>query len=123
MVRSKGQEVQPSAGTHTSDGARSIVVNRTHRVVREQALLLREQRSQTRSLWVPLAISSTLLLVVCYAVWAMMAGYDLIPTEIPDASDQMMLLLLWSLPITTVVLGLIWLRRTRGGSPGGEQMP
>ncbi len=93
--------------------ARAQVVNRTHRVVREQALEMRELRSRTRSLWVPVIISSCLLLIICYAVWGMMDGYDITPTGIPDASDQMMVLLLWSLPLTAFVLGLVWIRRGR----------
>ena len=118
----EGQHAEPFPVSHSSDGARSVVVNRTHRIVREQALHMREQRLRRRSLWLPLLISSSLLLVVCYAIWTMMAGYDLTPTGVPDASDQIMLPLLWSLPVTLVVLGMIWLRRTRGGS-NGEQMP
>lgn len=112
-----------SMGHRTSGetgAASSTVVNRTHRVVRDQALRLREQRRRTRSLFAPLLISSTLLLVLCYAIWALMAGYDLTPNGVPDASDQMLLLLLWSLPVTVAVLGLIWLRRTRGAGGNGE---
>jgi hypothetical protein len=93
--------------------ARAQVVNRTHRVVREQALEMRELRSRKRSLWVPVIICSSMLLVICYAVWGMMDGYDLTPTGIPDASDQMMILLLWSLPLTAFVLGLVWIRHGR----------
>lgn len=101
--------------------ARAAVVNRTHRVVRDQALAMREQKKRSRGLWAPLLISSGLLAVICYAVWAVMAGYDLTPTGVPDASDQVLLLLLWPLPVTVVVLGLIWLRRSRGRHNGGEQ--
>jgi hypothetical protein len=93
--------------------ARAHVVNRTHRVVREQAVMMRERKSRTLSLLVPLAISSVLLLVVCYAVWGMLDGYDLTPTGVPDASDQLMMLLLWSLPATALLLGLAWFRRSR----------
>ncbi len=103
--------------------AHAQVVNRTHRIVRDQALNMRARRSRSRGLWAPLSISSALLLVLCYAAWAMMAGYDLTPTGVPDASDQMLLLLLWSLPVTTVVLGFIWLRRYRGANSNGEQLP
>ena len=104
------------AGTRLDAGAaRSEVVNRTHRVVRDQALRMREERSRWRSLWVPLAICSSLLLVLCYAIWGVLAGYDLTPTDIPDASDQMLFfLLMWSLPVTAVAVGLIWFRRGRG---------
>jgi hypothetical protein len=100
--------------------ARAQVVNRTHRVVREQALTMREHRSRKRSLWAPVIISSSLLLVICYAAWGMMDGYDITPTGIPDASDQMMILLLWSLPVTAVLLGLVWFNRGRGRTNGGE---
>ena len=96
-----------------SDAARAKVVNRTHRVVREQAREMREQRARSRSLWAPVAIFSVLLPVICYAVWFMMDGYDLTPNGVPDASDQMFLLILWSLPLTIVVLGLVWFKRGR----------
>ena len=106
----------PSPQQPDSDGARASVVNRTHRVVREEALKMQEQRRRSRGLLAPLFICSALLLLICYAVWSVMAGYDLTPTGVPDASDQVLLLLLWSLPVTVVVLALIWLRRrTRNG--------
>lgn len=93
--------------------ARAQVVNRTHRVVREQAISMRELRSRKRSLWAPLMICSSLLLVICYAVWGMLDGYDLTPTGIPDASDQVVLLMIWLLPVTAFALGIIWIRRGR----------
>lgn len=99
--------------------ARAVVVNRTHRVIREQALKMQEERKRSRSLLVPLAISSLLLLVVCYAIWGMLDGYDLTPNGVPDASDQVLLILLWSLPVSMVVLGLVWFRRR---NRGGEQV-
>jgi hypothetical protein len=103
-------------------GARGVVVNRTHRVVREQALTMREQRSKSRSLWVPLAISSILMLMICYAIWGMLDGYDLTPNGIPDASDQLMILLLWSLPVTAAVMGLVWFKRARTRSDSEAQL-
>jgi hypothetical protein len=104
-----------------AQGARAAVVNRTHRVVREQALHMREQKQQRRSLWVPLAICSILLVVICYAVWGVLDGYDLTPNGVPDASDQMVILLLWSLPVTALVLGLVWFKRGRGRANGEVQ--
>jgi hypothetical protein len=102
------------------NGARAAVVNRTHRVVREQALEMREQRQKERSLWVPLSICSVMLVVVCYAIWVVLDGYELIPDGVPDASDQLVLLLLWSLPVTALVLGLGWYKRGRGRMGNGE---
>ena len=116
-------EEEKNSFTPLSTAARARIVNRTHRVVREQALIMREQREKSRSLFVPLAICSALLLVICYAVWAVMDGYDLTPTGVPDASDQMMVLLLWSLPITAFVLGLMWFRRSRGRFGNNGEMP
>lgn len=106
-----------------SGGARAAVVNRTHRVVREQAMHLEEQRRRSRGLWVPLTIVSMLMVAIFYAIWAMLDGYDLTPNGIPDASDQLMLLLLWSLPVTAVVLGMVWLKRGRGRVGNNEAQP
>jgi len=103
------------------DGARASVVNRTHRVVRDQALAMRERRQQSRDLFAPLAICSVLLLVICYAIWGVMDGYDLTPNGVPDASDQLSILLLWSLPVTALVLGLAWFKRGRNRSGGGNE--
>ncbi len=106
----------------TANGARGRVVNRTHRVVREQALSMREQRSKSRSLWVPVTISSILMMAICYAIWGMLDGYDLTPNGVPDASDQLMVLLAWSLPVTAAVLGMVWFKRSRGRSDHEAQL-
>ena len=108
----------PSQGPVT---ARASIVNRTHRVVREQALEMREKRERTRSLWVPIGIFSILLPLICYAVWCMMDGYDMTPNGVPDASDQLLLLMLWSLPVTVVLLALTWFKRGRGRMNGEVQ--
>ncbi|MFP5231087.1 MAG: hypothetical protein ACLGQX_00515 [Acidobacteriota bacterium] len=98
--------------------ARGVVVNRTHRVVREQAMNLREQRRRFRSLWAPLAIFSPLMITSCYAIWRMLDGYEATPNGCPGASGQLMVLLLWSLPVTAAILGLAWFRRGRNHSSG-----
>lgn len=122
-----GREESVSRVLHAAmrqDAARCAVVNRTHRVVREQAMNLQEQRRRTRSLWVPLAIFSLLMITSCYAIWGLLDGYDVTSSGFPDASDQLILLLLWSLPVTAAILGLAWFRRAKnrsfGGSPGNE---
>ena len=122
-MKSRNFQAELAVTTH-GGGARAEVVNRTHRVVREQALRMREQRHRSRGLWAPLTICSALLVVICYAAWRILAEYDLTPTGIPDASDQvLLLLLLWSLPIAAVALGLIWFRRGRGSqeNAGGHR--
>jgi hypothetical protein len=105
---------QAFRGAVMAAGARGVVVNRTHRVVREQALHLREQRQKSRSLWVPLGIFSFLMPAICYAIWSVLDGYEPNQLGIPTASGQMMVLLLWSLPVTAVVLGMVWIKRGRG---------
>ncbi|MGA7158773.1 MAG: hypothetical protein WBY53_18150 [Acidobacteriaceae bacterium] len=123
-LRPEDQETvrQALRGAVMAASARGVVVNRTHRVVREQAMSLREQRQKSRSLWVPLTIFSMLMIAVCYAIWGMLDGYDLTPNGVPDASDQLMLLLLWSLPVTAAVLGLVWFRRARLRSSGDSEI-
>jgi hypothetical protein len=93
--------------------ARATVVNRTHRVVREQAQNMREQRERSRSLWVPLAICSMFMMALCYSVWYMLDGYDATPNGIPDASDQVILFLIWSIPVIAAVVGMVWFKRER----------
>ena len=103
----------------SSHGARAVVVNRTHRVVREQALSMQEQKEKSRSLWVPLVFFSGLMMMICYGIWATLDSYDFAPNGVPDASDQLLLFLLWSLPVTALVVGLVWFKRGRGRA-GGE---
>lgn len=120
-MRGQAQHGEPGLCA-PSAGARASVVNRTRRVVHDQALRLREERSRSRSLWVPLAICSTLLLVIFYAIWGSMMGYDLIPTGIPDASEQMLfLILLWSTPVAAGALGLIPFRRSRAAHESARE--
>jgi len=69
--------------------ARASVVNRTHRVVRERATVMAARRSRVRSLWIPIAVSSALLVIICTAVWSVLNQYDLNPNGIPDASNQL----------------------------------
>jgi hypothetical protein len=114
-VHSRNDLVNDTLPVH---GARARVVNRTHRVVRDQALTMQEQRKKSRSLWFPLLFFSALMLVIGYGLWATL-DYDVAPSGVPDASDQMVLFLLWSLPVTALVVGLVWFKRGRGRS-GGE---
>jgi hypothetical protein len=107
----------------SSATARAAVVNRAHRVVRAEALTMREQKTKSRSLWVPLVLFSSLMLVICYAIWAMLDSYDLLPNGVPDAADQMLLFLLWSLPVTALIVGLVWFKRGRGRVGNSEAQP
>jgi hypothetical protein len=93
--------------------ARSDRVNRTHRVVRERAKSMKARRSKLRSLWLPLGIFSSLLVGICVAVWSVLDQYDLTPTGTPVASYQMLVLLLWSVPVSAALLAVVWFRQSR----------
>jgi protein-S-isoprenylcysteine O-methyltransferase Ste14 len=92
---------------------RSSVVNRTHRVVRERARSMAIHRSRVRSLWIPLTVSSALVVILCSAVWSILEQYDLSPSGLPDASNQFLVLLLWFLPVSLALLALVLSQRAR----------
>jgi protein-S-isoprenylcysteine O-methyltransferase Ste14 len=104
-----------------NSSARSSIVNRTHRVVRERARTIAIQRSRARSLWAPLAICSALLVIICTAVWSVLDEYEVAPTGVPDSSDQFLVLVLWFFPVSMALLTMVWFRRTRKRS-GSEAM-
>ena len=101
--------------------ARSSIVNRTHRVVRERATTMAAQRNRRRSLWVPMVVCSALVLMICTAVWSVLDEYDAAPTGVPDSSDQFLVLALWFFPVSMALLAMVWFRRTRNRS-GREAM-
>jgi hypothetical protein len=93
--------------------ARASAVNRTHRVVRERAQSIAARRSRIRSLWIPLAVCSSLLIIICTTVWSLRDQYDVTPTGVPDASNQYLVLCLWFFPVSIALLALVLFRRTR----------
>ena len=93
--------------------ARAAVVNRTHRVVRERAKTIAIRRSRARSLWIPLAVCSSLLVIICTAVWSALEAYDVTPGGVPDASNQFLVLCLWFLPVSMALLALVMFQRAR----------
>jgi hypothetical protein len=99
--------------TDGSTPARASVVNRTHRVVRERAKTMAARRSRVRSLWIPLAVCSSLLVIICTAVWSALEAYDVIPGGLPDASNQFLVLCLWFLPVSMALLALVLFQRAR----------
>ncbi|WP_263371769.1 hypothetical protein [Granulicella cerasi] len=99
-------------------GAPSNIVNRTHRVVRAEATRMREQRSRTRSLWVPFAVVSPIVVFICYSMWnyAMSleaTGVAPVAELMPDANYQFCMVLVWSLPVTVGLLALVWKLRSK----------
>jgi hypothetical protein len=99
------------AGVNTA--ARASVVNRTHRVVRERARTIAARQSKVRSLWIPLAVCSSLLVIICTAVWSALDAYDATPNGVPDASNQFLVLCLWFLPVSMALLAVVLFQRAR----------
>lgn len=92
--------------------AHASMVNRTHRVVRERARTQSDRRRQFKSLLIPLAVFSALLIIISTGVWIALAENDLSPSWILDASDQMLVFALWFFPASAALLGLVWFKRT-----------
>ncbi len=102
-------------------GARSGVVNRTHRVVRERAKVMQARRSRTRSLMVPLIVSSALLILSVLAVWTGLYQYetsqaDLAAAATSDANNHFLVVMLWFVPVSAAVLAAVWVRRSRANA-------
>ena len=92
--------------------ASAAMVNRTHRVIRERAKSLQASKTQQRSLWVPLLVSGGLLAVLVCAVWSVLDQWEETSIGLPDASQQMLVLMMWCLPVSAAILGVVWMRRT-----------
>jgi hypothetical protein len=93
--------------------ARASVVNRTHRVVRERAKTMAARRSRFRSLWIPMMVCSSLLVIICTAVWSVLDAYEVTPSGVPDASNQFLVLCLWFLPVSMGLLAVVLFQRAR----------
>jgi Fe2+ transport system protein B len=96
--------------------ARAALVNRTHRVVRARAQSMSERRKRLKSLSIPLMTCAALLVILSTAVWTALDQYELNPTGIPDASDQMLVFVLWFFPVSAALMAMIWFRRSRNQS-------
>ena len=114
------------SGDNLSSAARASVVNRTHRVVRDRARVMQARRNRVRSLMVPLAICSVLLLLTCLAVWTGLYEYQAAQSEaaqadvaslaLADANNHFMVVLLWFVPVSVAIMATIWYRRSRGNA-------
>ncbi len=100
-----------AATAHPGAAASAEVVKRTHRIVHARAKAMKARRSLVRSLWLPLALFSGFLIVICTALWAVLEEYDFVPTGIVDSSQQMFVLMIWCLPLSAVLLALVLFRR------------
>jgi hypothetical protein len=108
-----------SAAVGMNAAASAALVNRTHRVVRERARKLQARRSKMRSLWIPLTVSGGLLVVITTAIWTVLDQYEVVPTGLVDANQQLLVLMMWCLPLSVVLLAVVWFRRD--GSNGANE--
>lgn len=101
---------------HPSDGARAAVVNRTHRVLRARAVAMNSQRDRMRSLWLPLALCASVVVVLLFAgIDLMNPVADAAPDSLlaTEAGSLMPVLLMWFLPLTIAAGVVVWVRRSR----------
>lgn len=99
----------------TSTTVRASVVNRTHRVVRERARVMQAQRSRNRSLWAPILIASSLVILLVGAVWAMFDEYEILADSAVDNRFHLPILLIWFLPVTGALLIVALMKRFKAG--------
>jgi hypothetical protein len=109
---------QAAAGMDTA--ASAAVVNRTHRVVRERARSMQARRSKIRSLWIPLAVSGGTLAAIVSAIWNILGQDELVPTGLPDANQQMLVLMMWLLPVSLLLLAVVLYRRANSQTDNGR---
>jgi protein-S-isoprenylcysteine O-methyltransferase Ste14 len=113
-----------SAQDGDDSGARGCVVNRTHRVVRERAIVMQARRSHARSLMAPLAICSVLLILTCFAIWTGMYQYqaagvvqaDVAALATTDSTNHFVVVLLWFVPVSVALLAAVWIHRAHHNS-------
>ena len=102
--------------------ARGAIVNRTHRVIRERARAIQEQKKRERSMMVPLILCSVLLILSVLAVWTGLYQYQTVEAVEADVTamvpvdlnhNHFIVVLLWFVPVLLALLTTLWVRRSR----------
>ena len=99
------------------------MVNRTHRVVRHRATVMRARRSYVRSLLLPLALCSVLLALAGVAVWTGLYQYqaveaaEAVQADVAtlDANNHVLVAVLWFVPVSLALLVAVWGRLAKNG--------
>ena len=118
LTESELNQAERSAQTATAGmnaSASAALVNRTHRVIRERAGKLQDQRTKVRSLWIPLGVCTALLVTLACALWTAFEDFEGSTAGLPNTSG-MVVVLVWSVPISAMILAVIWSRRASAGS-------
>jgi hypothetical protein len=109
-------EVEAMQGTPAARAmASATLVNRTHRVVHERAKQIQARRSKLRSLLIPLCISTGLLVTLACALWTAFEDFEGTSAGLPNTSG-MVVVLVWSVPISAMILAVVWFRRANSSS-------
>ncbi len=99
--------------------ANSALVSRTRRVVHERALAMQAQRRRTREIWLACCICSVLLILMTHSLWSGLMQFDATSDALPnsaqmlDGSAQLLVMMLWFLPVTAAVMALVVFKRSR----------
>jgi H+/Cl- antiporter ClcA len=129
MTASFDSQFDPDSQVSDATFAQSVrgeVVNRTHRVVRQRANVIKARRSHVRSLMLPLIVCSVLLILSAIAVWsglyetqAAEAVQDVVSLAPTDTNDEFLVVLLWFVPVSLALLGTVWFRRAHTAADHG----
>jgi H+/Cl- antiporter ClcA len=129
MTASFDSQFDPDSQVSDATFAQSVrgeVVNRTHRVVRQRANVIKARRSHVRSLMLPLIVCSVLLILSAIAVWsglyetqAAEAVQDVVSLAPTDTNDEFLVVLLWFVPVSLALLGPVWFRRAHTAADHG----
>jgi hypothetical protein len=118
LTESELNKAERSAQTATvgmNAAASAALVNRTHRVIHERAKTMQTRRSRVRSLLIPLGVSTALLITLACALWTAFEDFEGSSAGLPNTSG-MVVVLVWSVPISAMILAVIWSRRANAGS-------
>jgi len=120
ISKAEARELRQATRIADPATASAALVNRTHRVVHERARSMQERRSKVRSLAIPLTVSGGLLAVLVCAIWTILDEYELAPTGLPDANQQLLVVMMWCLPVSALLLCVVWFRRGSAKADNGR---
>jgi hypothetical protein len=82
---------------------------------------LQEQKRRVRSLWIPLIVSFGFLASILFAVWSVMDESEFFADGLPDSSQNLLMLALWCIPLSVIVLVVVWFGRASAHSNDGSR--
>ena len=61
-----------------------------------------------------------MLAFIVSAIWTILEQDELIPTGLPDANQQMLVLMMWCLPVSVLLLAVVLYRRGKESRDNGR---